>query len=247
MHRAPLFCFPYSGASAMVYRRWQRAMPHPWEIRPVELPGRGTRMAEPLQDDLRALAREGARTLAGEVDGGRRYALFGHSLGALLAMETAHAMRELGASTPDVLIVSGTGAPATRPMPSTARTRTDAELVGLLRRLEGTPEAVFDHDELLQLLLPVLRADLAMCDGYAARERMPLGCPLHAFGGRRDTPDVGALDAWRRETRGAFALHLFDGHHFFIHAHEPAVLRTVASVLAAPRSTVTDARLRIDE
>jgi len=231
----------------MVYRRWQRALPDGWEVRPVELPGRGIRMAEPLRDDLRGLARDGARVLLRELDDTGRYALFGHSLGALLAFETAHALREFGAPPAEVLIVSGTGAPGSRRRPTSVQARSDAQLISLLRRLEGTPDAVFDDAELMRLLLPVLRSDLAMCDAYVPSERAPLACPVHALGGRRDTPDTTSLQAWRHETRGAFALHLFDGHHFFIHAQEPAVLRTVASVLAAPRHSVTDARLRIDE
>ena len=85
-----LFCLPYSGASAMVYSRWRRKLPAWLQLRPVELPGRGARMAEPLHTDLAGLARQLARELHDEVRQGP-YAVLGHSLGALLACDNTFA------------------------------------------------------------------------------------------------------------------------------------------------------------
>ena len=124
-----LLCLPYSGASAMVYSRWRRKLPQWLALQPVELPGRGARFGEPLHTDMRGLARQ----LAAELQPTLRtpYALFGHSLGALLACELAHALRALGCDEPVALFASGTAAPSMRADYDRgfAQPKTDAELI----------------------------------------------------------------------------------------------------------------------
>ncbi|MFS2126939.1 thioesterase II family protein, partial [Pseudomonas sp. Pseusp97] len=105
-----LFCLPYSGASAMVYARWKRQLPGWIDVCPVELPGRGRRFAESLHTDLRALASQLADEIAARLD--QPYALFGHSLGGLLAFELAHALRDRGLPMPQALFASAAPAPA---------------------------------------------------------------------------------------------------------------------------------------
>jgi len=124
-----LLCLPYSGASAMVYSRWRRKLPEWLKLQPVELPGRGARFGEPLQTDIRALARQLAAEHAPALRG--PYALFGHSLGALLACEMAHALRSLGCPEPVALFASGTAAPTMRTEydRAFADLKTDEELI----------------------------------------------------------------------------------------------------------------------
>lgn len=107
-----LLCLPYSGASAMVYSRWRRKLPAWLQVRPVELPGRGARMGDPLHTDLRGLARQLAHEQRGATQA--PYALLGHSLGALVAFELAHELRALGCPAPVALFASGTAAPTRR-------------------------------------------------------------------------------------------------------------------------------------
>ncbi|HBO0440436.1 thioesterase II family protein, partial [Pseudomonas aeruginosa] len=155
-----LFCLPYSGASAMTYSRWRRKLPAWLAVRPVELPGRGARMAEPLQTDLASLAQQLARELHDEVRQGP-YAMLGHSLGALLACEVLYALRELGCPTPLGFFACGTAAPSRRAEYDRgfAEPKSDAELIADLRDLQGTPEEVLGNRELMSLTLPILRAD----------------------------------------------------------------------------------------
>ncbi|PTT94383.1 thioesterase, partial [Pseudomonas sp. HMWF005] len=166
MTKLTLLCLPYSGASAMVYSRWRRQLPSWLHLQPVELPGRGARFDEPLQIDMRALARQ----LAREQKPGLHtpYALFGHSLGALLACEMAHAFRELGAPEPVALFASGTAAPTMRSDYDRgfAEARSDDELIEQLRTFQGTSEEVLANKELMSLTLPVLRADFMMCGRF---------------------------------------------------------------------------------
>ncbi|WP_279536533.1 thioesterase II family protein [Pseudomonas aeruginosa] len=153
-----LFCLPYSGASAMTYSRWRRKLPAWLAVRPVELPGRGARMAEPLQTDLASLAQQLARELHDEVRQGP-YAMLGHSLGALLACEVLYALRELGCPTPLGFFACGTAAPSRRAEYDRgfAEPKSDAELIADLRDLQGTPEEVLGNRELMSLTRPGAR------------------------------------------------------------------------------------------
>lgn len=161
------------------------------------------------------------------------YALFGHSLGALLAFELAHTLRERKGVAPVALFASGTAAPSRREDRSFSGDKSDAELVEQLRRFRGTPEEVIANDELMRLTLPVLRADLCMCGRYSYRRRPPLDCPVHVLGGRDDDASVDQLLAWRDESAPGFSLSLFDGGHFFIREQQVAVLGLLRDRLQA--------------
>lgn len=227
-----LFCLPYSGASAMVYSRWRHSLPAAIEVIPVELPGRGRRFGQPLATDFQALGRQLASELAGQLD--VPYALFGHSLGALLAHEVAHALRARGCTAPTRLFASGTAAPTRRDTQRFARLQSDEQLLAELRDLNGTPPELLANAELMALTLPVLRADFALCAHYRPLARPPLDCPIHVLAGHQDSATREDLDAWGLETRGGCSLDLFDGGHFFIHEQAPAVLACVAGKLGVP-------------
>lgn len=232
-----LLCLPYSGASAMVYSRWRRKLPAWLQVRPVELPGRGARMGEPLQTDMQALARQ----LASEqrsVANNAPYALLGHSLGALLAFELAHELLALGCPPPAALFACGTAAPTRREDYDGNNWRapkSDDELKRELRELNGTPPQVLDNAELMSLTLLILRADFLLCGRYLYRQRPALHCPLHVLGGEADRASAEQLQAWRQETHGAFSLQMFPGGHFFIHEHEDRVLGALTQALEAHR------------
>jgi surfactin synthase thioesterase subunit len=231
-----LLCLPYSGASAMVYSRWRRKLPAWLTLRPVELPGRGARMGEPVQTDMQALARQ----LASEqrLAASQPYALLGHSLGALLAFELAHELQALGCPSPVALFACGTAAPTRREDYDGGNWRepkSDEVLIDELRKLQGTPEEVLANQELMSLTLPVLRGDFLLCGRYAYRQRPPLHCPLHVLGGEDDRATEEQLLAWRRESLGDFSLETFPGGHFFIHEHEDRVLGVLSAALEPHR------------
>lgn len=223
--RLRLYCLPYSGASAMVYVRWRRALPDWLQVCPLELPGRGMRMDEPLQRDIKALAAQLAQEISRDLH--TPYALFGHSLGGLLAFELAHALNARNLPAPLALFASGTAGPAHRDVSEYAVEKTDEQLIARLRELQGTAEEALANPELMQLMLPILRADFLLCGSFSYGERQPLGMPIHVFGGKQDSVRAEQLLDWQLEAASGFSLDLFDGHHFFIVQHESAVLRCV--------------------
>ncbi|MGJ4925642.1 thioesterase II family protein [Bradyrhizobium sp. HKCCYLS2038] len=226
-----LICLPYAGGSATVYARWRRLLPSWIDVVPLELPGRGVRMDEPLCTDPLALADQLASELVGERLAGP-YVLFGHSLGGLIAFEVAHRLVALGAPAPRMLIVSGTEAPAMRDDDRWREPLDDAALRDELLRLNGTPPDALDSMEIMRTALPVLRADFLMCGSYAYRHRQPLPCPIQVLGGDRDDTRAEALEGWRHETSAAFGLDMLAGDHFFIHAQQADLLRLIATLLA---------------
>ncbi|WP_426205163.1 thioesterase II family protein [Pseudomonas sp. TWP3-1] len=231
MTKLTLLCLPYSGASAMVYSRWRRHLPSWLHLQPVELPGRGARYDEPLQIDMRALARQLAKEHKPSLQA--PYALFGHSLGALLACELAHAFRDLGAPEPVALFASGTAAPSMRSDYDRgfSEARSDEELIEQLRTFQGTSEEVLANQELMSLTLPVLRADFMMCGRFSPVQRPLLNCPVHVLGGKEDRATTEQLIGWSKETLGSFSVDMMTGGHFFIHEHEARVIKTIKSQL----------------
>jgi len=226
-----LICLPYAGGSAMIYARWKRGLPSWIDVLPLELPGRGTRMGEPLHTDPAALADQLADELVGP-SLAEPYVLFGHSLGGLIAFEVAHRLLALGAPKPQMLLVSGTEAPAMRDGSRWREPLSDDALREELLRLNGTPNEALESAEIMRGVLPVLRADFLMCGNYSYHRRQRLPCPVHVFGGDQDETRLDALEAWRTETSAAFGLHMLPGDHFFIHTRQADLLNLVATALA---------------
>jgi surfactin synthase thioesterase subunit len=225
-----LLCLPYSGGSAMFYARWRRLLPSWIDVRPVEWPGRGARMDEPLATNPRALASQLAVELRAQLDA--PYALFGHSLGALIAFELAHSLIDRGAPAPAILFASGAEAPAVRDGGKWRLPLSDEALLQELRNLQGTPDEALSNPELMRSALPVLRADFLMCGAYVYRPRHPLPCPVHVFGGADDETARESLQAWRQETSVSFTLDVLPGHHFFIHTQQAELIDLIGAALA---------------
>lgn len=233
-----LLCLPCAGASATMYLRWRRLLPHWIRIAPVELPGRGSRLGEPAVEDfgqlVSLLCAEQRQAMRG------RFALLGHSMGALLAFGIARQLREEGRELPLALIASGSPAPACRDPERFADKGDDAALIADLRRQGGTPEEVFASPELMRITLDVLGADYRVCESFARSPAPGLPLPVHVLAGRQDDIAPARMQAWSQEAADAFTLDWFEGGHFFIKQHEGEVLAMLVRRLVESQSLQGD-------
>lgn len=207
-----LVVFPHAGAGPTVVQPWLARLPETVEVVGVCLPGRGPRFREPPQDDARAIARE----VASALDLLREpYVLFGHSVGALLAFETARACRSSGTPLPTRLVVSAAPAPHLASAAPLLHMLPDKEFLAGVIQLGGIPRALLDESELLDLVLPALRADFALRETYAFEGGDPLRCPITAYAAAHDDHVTAAsVAAWSRHAAASFELRTLPGGHF---------------------------------
>jgi medium-chain acyl-[acyl-carrier-protein] hydrolase len=160
------------------------------------------------------------------------FAFFGHSMGTVISLELARYLRTRSGVEPAYLFVSGARAPQIQSTEPPSYNLPEAEFLDELRRLNGTPAEILEHPELMDLMLPVLRADFELVQTYVYRERKPLACPITAFGGSLDK-EVGVrrLQAWRAQTTAGFSSKKIPGDHFFIHTSQPALLSALSQEL----------------
>ncbi|HEX6290701.1 MAG TPA: thioesterase domain-containing protein [Herpetosiphonaceae bacterium] len=228
--RLRLFCFPYAGGGASVFRAWVDEMIPQIEVCPVQLPGRETRLAEAPLTRVPAVVEALAPVLLPRLD--LPFAFFGHSLGALIAFDLARYLRRFYQQSPAHLFVAGCAAPQISDLRPELYNLPEPEFVAELRRLKGTPEDVLQQPELLQMLLPGLRADFELGSTYRYAPEEPLACPISAFGGLAD-PEISRdeLDAWREQTQAKFVLRMLPGDHFFLLGARAQLLQVIAQEL----------------
>jgi medium-chain acyl-[acyl-carrier-protein] hydrolase len=233
--RYRLFCFPFAGGSATAFHHWPDYFRSTVEVCAIHLPGRGNRLCERPLTRLGVVVEEVSVALLSRW-AEKPFALFGHSMGALLAFETARLLEARGCQAPSHLFVSGCQAPGF-PGTQTARHQLpDKELIEYLRELGGTPGEVFDNEELLDCVLPCVRADLELIETYRYSEAPALRSPITALGGI-DDPEVSpeGLDAWRQESSDSFSLKMFSRGHFFIRGVEAAISEIIIKALVEGR------------
>jgi medium-chain acyl-[acyl-carrier-protein] hydrolase len=228
--RLRLFCFPYAGGSASMFRIWSNALPADVEACPIQLPGRSTRLMERPFTDLSSLIQVLAQALSSLLD--KPFAIFGHSLGALVGFELTRQLRRQYGVSPARLFISAGCAPQIPRRGSPIHTLPAKEFLAEVRRLNGIPKEVVEHDELMEIVIPLLRADFALYEAYVYSAEPPLNCPISAFGGLQDRKVTHRdLEAWRDQTTGAFSLRMLPGDHFFLNTTQPLLLQMLSQEL----------------
>jgi medium-chain acyl-[acyl-carrier-protein] hydrolase len=227
-----LWCLPFAGGGASAWNAWHPRLAGVAEVAALRPPGRESRLREAPNTRWAPLVEGLLTQMEPHLD--RKYVLAGHSLGAMLAFELARLARERGLPGPAALVVSGARAPGSPRREPDLHPLPDAEFIDELdRRYQGIPPGVRSEPELLALLLPVMRADLAVFETYEHLARDPLAIPILAMSGESD-PHVTHAEAlaWRGHTTGRFEAEFFPGGHFFIQSELGAVTARVARFLA---------------
>lgn len=225
--RLRLFCFPYAGGGASIFRGWQQSLPPEVDVCPVQLPGRENRLGEAPFDRLVPLVRTLADVLAPHLE--LPFAFYGYSNGALISFELARELRRRGMRAPVQIFAAACPAPHLPDPDPPIHQMPDEEIIADLRRLNGTPEEILANREIMGILIPLLRADAAVHETYVHRTEEPLDVPITAVGGTDDPKATReGMEAWGAHTRAGFDLRMIAGDHFFIHASQALVLRDLA-------------------
>jgi medium-chain acyl-[acyl-carrier-protein] hydrolase len=228
--RLRLICIPYAGSGPVVYHPWVALMPPDVEMWGIRLPGRETRWREPAFTSLAPLVEALAEVLRPSLD--TPFVLFGHSMGALISYELVHYWRGQNGPQPVHLMVSGHRAPHRPAINPKVHQADDTTFLNRLKNLGGTPARFFEMEDLVRLTLPALRADFSVWENYQHEARPPLEIPLTTFGGRWDSEArEDDFHAWAQHTAGRFAIHLFNGDHFYFRTDLAPLMAHVQEVL----------------
>lgn len=227
-----LFCVPYAGGGASVYYPWKEAVPSCVEVCPIQLPGREERVEEPCIDDFFQMMDVLAPIVQRHLD--LPYVIYGHSMGAGLAFELACRLTRDCDAKPLHVFVGAHRSPIRPYSYPTVKSVSDEQVLEVLIRFNGMPRALLENKELLDLFLPILRADLLVCETYAYEGQSQLDCPITLFTGALDG-NVAAheLAGWEAQTCARFSHCIIPGDHFFLKSHQEKLLDTMFTALAA--------------
>lgn len=225
-----LFCFPFAGSSASVFRPWINALPGEVEVLAIQLPGRENRLREPCLREMESIVQALDEEIGGLLE--PPFVFFGHSLGSLIAYQLLQRLERSGRSTAELLVASAGPAPHTCSAPDKPRRLTQDQILADLQRISGAHSEVLDDPEVRALLLPMLQADFEIYANYRYQEALPLRCPILALRGAADTYIThGSQAEWKKHTNHQFSFHTLPGQHLFMVDSSGALLALLNTYL----------------
>ena len=225
-----LFCLPYAGGSSYIYEQWSDFLPNTIEVCPVELPGRRKRFIESPYQDLDPLLLDLSAALLPYLD--KPFIFFGHSMGGLVNFELTRLLRQRYNISPVHLFISACRAAQLPKSKPDIHHLSDRAFTKEIIRLGGTPQAVLDNKEMMELILPTLKADFKVIETHIYHAQPPLDIPLTVFGGDSDTEVTPEeLAAWEEQTTANFELKMFTGGHFFLESKQASLLNSICDAL----------------
>jgi len=236
-----MFCFPYAGGTALVYKKWADFLPSTIQVIPVELPGRGARLKETPFVSMPALIEELAEVIWPLLD--KPFIFYGHSMGAIIAFELTRSLSRKYDREPQALFVGGRRAPQTSDNEPVTYNLPKDQFIEELIKLNGTPLEVIEHAELMEMMIPLLRTDFQLIQTYEYIAGAPLQCPINVYGGLEDHHvPRDLLFPWQEQTRSGFALHMLPGDHFFLRSSQSQLLGSLSREL---REIIVQSRANI--
>lgn len=233
-----LFCFPFAGADASMFRGWAQTFPPSIEVLPVQLPGRGKRFREPPVRRLALLREQLYEGLAPLFD--RPIGFFGHSMGALIAFELARYVQTIEKHELSCIVVSGCKPPQLRSDSAKANAKLisqlpEEEFIAELARINGTPRELLQDKAALGVFLPSIRADFELLETAEYENNAKVACPLFAICGTNDTQATPeAMLLWRSFTSHSFDFSVVPGDHFFpVRCQKPFLRLLAAKIVGA--------------
>ena len=225
-----IFCFPYAGGGASVFRQWSEELPSNVEVISVRLPGRETRIDESPIASLDQLLKSLYQNIIPFCN--KPFMFFGHSNGALICYELALLMRRRELETLPITLVLSAKIPPHVPGDDKKRSiLSDDEFIFELKELNGTPKELLENRELMEMLLPMIRADFSLTEGHIFQKDIILDCPVSVFYGSEDNISKQQIMAWQDLFREQVNFYEFTGGHFFIHEQRAEVLSVLNSVI----------------
>lgn len=231
MGKIKLFCFPYAGNSAMVYWPWKKYLHPSIELSPKELAGRGKRIKDPFNNSMDEAVTDIYNSIQNELH--CNYAIFGHSLGCILAYEIVYRIVELNKKPPLHVFLSGRNPPHKQDVNRRVHTMSEKEIIYKLMTIGGTPVNFFTDKNLLACYLPIIRSDYTLIETYThKKERNPLDVDISIFYGNNDQQTTeSSLHEWKNYTTKECRFYEFPGNHFFIHSSVVKVTQTINDIL----------------
>jgi medium-chain acyl-[acyl-carrier-protein] hydrolase len=225
-----LFCFHYGGGSASVFRKWLKDLTPIAELIAIQLPGREDRFNEPLIYDVSHVVDKLCSDMGDYLN--KPFVFFGHSVGALIAFEFARLLRKKGMQQPKHFIVSGARAPQRPIERKLIHNLPDSQFIEELKKYNGISPDVIEDKELINLFLPVIRADFSISETYKYAGEIPFDYPLTALSGVNDnTFEFSSLLGWKKQTTNIFIHYSLPGDHFFIKSSYNKVIQIVNQIL----------------
>ncbi|WP_010607676.1 thioesterase II family protein [Pseudoalteromonas maricaloris] len=225
-----LLCLPCAGASASMYLRWSRQLPSWIKLVPVELAGRGSRLAEAKVENYHEQVSAILQGYQHEMTGD--YAFFGHSMGALLAYGVTLQLQQRNLPLPNALMLSACPAPQFIHPERYPEPNDRQALIAELRAQGGTPDMLFDNADLLEMTLEVLAADYRALRSFAPSSPSQITVPVTTFYGHDDLISVSEVLAWQQHARHPLSQQGFAGGHFYIHSAQASVLSALEQTLS---------------
>lgn len=227
-----MFCIPYAGSSAAFYNSWSKTVEPFIKIHPLELAGRGKRSNEAFYENMEEAVEDLYKIINPYITSKTRYAIYGHSLGGLLAYNLTKKIQKVNSNLPVQLFLSGRGAPHIKKREIVYHDLPLDQLLDTIEKLGGTPKSILNNRDFQEYYIPIIRADFKLIDTYEIEEkRIKLDTNISVFCGENDDITYDEMIGWKEYTCETCNLYWFNGNHFFLHECKDEVINNINNQL----------------